>query len=125
MSGEVTDIPDPGVDELQQRPPEIWAPDAIPVEIVGTTRVLQAPNRTWACQAISLSTNACHVVGDEPNRSVVTIVGDADWRIHTNRNAAGKRWPANVPVVLTHQQPIYASAAGTATLTVIAEYHGD
>lgn len=126
MSGQVTDIPDPDLDQLQQRPPEITGVPNVPVEIVGTPRVLQAPNRSWSVSTLLLTTSPQHVVGDEPNRAVVTLCADADWLVATHRQTAPKRWPANVPLVLTHNQEVFASTAtGSPNLTIIAEYHAD
>ena len=126
MSGDVTSIPDPDLDELQQRPPEITGVPNVPVEIVGTPRVLQAPNRSWAALGMVLTTTAQHVLGDEPNRAVATLCADADWLVAVHRNTAAKRWPANVPLVLTHGCEVFASTAtGSPNLTVIAEYHAD
>lgn len=122
----VTSVPDPDLDKLQQRQPEITGVPNVPVEIVGTPRVLNAPNRDWACQSMVLSTVLSHVVGNEFNRAVLTLCADGDWLVSTARGKPGKRWPANVPLVLTHSEEVWAGCAtGTPTLTFIAEYHAD
>jgi hypothetical protein len=123
--GNVDDIPDPGVDELQQRPPELWAPGAVPVEIEGTPRVLMAGNRRWAAFVTGLTTTPTHILGNEPARSCVTLIGSAAWSIKSGKSAAAVPIPANVPIVLTHQGEIYATSSASADLSVMAEYHGD
>ena len=123
--GNVDDIPDPGIDELQQRPTELWAPGAVPVEIEGTPRVLMAGNRRWAAFVSPLTSIAQHVLGEEPARSVVTLIGSAAWFIHSDRNGQACPIPSGTPIVLTHQAKIYASSTASADLSVLAEYHGD
>lgn len=123
--GNVDDIPDPGINELQQRPPELWTPEAVPVQIEGTPRVLMAGNRKWAAFMTGLTSTPQHILGDEPARSVVTLIGSAAWSIESDRNSQAVTIPANVPIVLTHQAKIYASSSASADLSVLAEYHGD
>lgn len=123
--GNVDDIPAPGIDELQQRPPELWAPESVPVTIEGTPRVLMAGNRRWAAMSFPLTTTPQHILGDEPARSVVTLIGSAAWSIHSDRNGSAVAIPASVPIVLSHQAKIYASSSASADLSVLVEYHGD
>lgn len=123
--GHIDDVPTPGIDELQQRDPELWAPPNIPVTVEGTPRVLVVGNRTHSAMVMNLTAAAQHVLGDEPNRAVVTLIGSAPWNYQHTRNAQNVPVPASVPLVLTHVQRFYANASGTCTLSVFAEYHGD
>lgn len=123
--GHVNDIPDPGIDELQQRPPELWAPPNIPVTIEGTPRVLLVGNRTCSPFATNLTTSPQLILGEELNRACVTLVGSAAWNYRSATNAQAVPVPASVALVLTHVQKIYADASGACTLSAFPEYHGD
>ena len=125
-SGHIDGIPEPGIDELQQRDPELWAPAAVPVTIEGTPRVLMAGNRSCNPFSMAMTTTPQHVLGQELNRAVVTLIGSAAWNYVADKtNAQAVPVPANVPLVLTHVGRIYASAGGACTLSVFPEYHGD
>jgi hypothetical protein len=125
MTGHIDDIPDPGIDELQQRPPELWAPPNIPVTIEGTPRVLIVGNRAGSPFAMNLTTAPQHVLGEEPNRAAVTLIGSAAWNYRSTSNAQDVPVPANVPLVLHHTLRMFANAGGACTLSVFPEYHGD
>lgn len=128
MAIEINDIPDPGMDELQQRPTELWAPPNVPVSVDGIVRVLIVPNRTSAATETLIATGdqPAHILGDDPARAVATLIGSAEWKYYPKSNGAGVRWPADVPLVITHHGGVWATtAATTCTITCIAENHAD
>jgi hypothetical protein len=125
---QINDVPDPGVDELQQRPPELWAPVNVPVEVQGLVRVLIAPNRTSSALETTIATGDApsHVLGDDPARACATLIGSAAWKYYPKSNGAGVRWPADVPLVITHHGPVWVgTTAETCIITCIAENHAD
>lgn len=128
MAIEINDVPDPGVDDLQQRPAELWAPINVPVDVQGVVRVLLAPNRSNSPSEYTLASGdgPAHILGDDPSRACATLIGSAEWKYYTKSNGQGVRWPADVPLVITHHGAVYATTAATScVLTCIAENHGD
>lgn len=128
MAIEINDVPDPGMDELQQRPPELWAPPNVPVRVEGLVRVLVAPNRTSSATEtiIANGDGPAHVLGDDPSRALAILIGSAAWKYYPKQNGAGVRWPADVPLVISHHGPVWVTtAATTCTITCITEDHAD
>ncbi len=85
------------------------------------------PARSGPAFAVSLTNTAdARVVGADPRRSRVTLVGSAAW-FYLSRKAGGRvPIPANVVVALTHADEIWArSQGGDFDLGVIVENYAD
>lgn len=125
---EIDGIPDPGVDQLQERPASEWKPDAVHVIVDGNPRVLNAPNRSCSATQTTIATGdpKAHLMGEQDSRAVATLIGSAAWCYHTSRSGQAVRWPADVPLVITHKGEVYATTTATScVISVIAEYQAD
>lgn len=112
----------PDLAEVQQRPD----PDALlvlPARLVEPAAVQVLPARAGAAFVQPLNTQFAHVLGQDPKRRRVVLLGSADWEYsRTGNSGSGVPWPTDVPLVLEHCDAIYARVpTSTGQLSVIAE----
>lgn len=120
------EVPPPSLDEIQQvdERPTLALP-AVPVEVTGPVNTHELPSRLGVVFDLPLTTAWQMVLGEDLKRKRLVIVCDADWQVsHAGRG--GGRWPANVPLVITHASPVYAlKGTNPGTVTVIPEEWAD
>lgn len=115
--------PMPDIGTVLQEDTEVIA---VPVTHDGPITTHELPSRGGPVLDFELTTVNQLIIGADLKRKRVTLVCASAWRVSHSMNSAGAPWPANVPLVLHHAGPIYASvAANTAVLTVIPEEWAD
>lgn len=118
--------PEPDLAELQQRDQD---GPAVPVRTAGPVEVHELPSRQAPAFSTTLADDNQHILGADRKRKVAILICDEPWLYAQQRSAPGVRWPADVPLVITHCDEVYAAihpdAAGTGTLSVISEIWAD
>lgn len=116
----------PDLPELQQRDS---APVVVPVRPDGPVETHELPSRTGAAFTTVLTTSMQHILGADLKRKVTILLADQPWRYSHLRTGQGVRWPADVPLVLTHADEVYAAehadASSSPNLSVLVEVWAD
>lgn len=119
------ELPNPDINDVQQLPDEPLV--VIPVQPVGPVPVQNLPARCGAAFSHPLDTAFSNVLGADPKRRRVVLIGSDAWEYsRTGTAGSGVAWPADVPLVLEHCDAIRARVpTSTGTLSVIAETWAD
>jgi hypothetical protein len=119
-----SDPPEPELEEVQQRAPQ--PTESVPVHVVGTIIARFAPNKIGPAHSIELDTTRAAVLSEDERRAVAILLCDADWLYSAGKLAELVRWPADVPLPISHGGAVWAKVStGTGTLTVIPEFFAD
>ena len=127
----IEDPPNPELDDVQQR--EVPSLACVPVRIEGPVRVLNLPNRFGGLSSDVLmasdATNArpIRILDADQRRAVATLIGSDAWYMMRQSTGTRAPIPANVPVVVTHAEAVWAlgQAGKTVTLTAIQEFYAN
>jgi hypothetical protein len=119
--------PVPELAELQQRDA---IPVAVPVRPDGPVETHELPSRSAPAFAVVLGPGLSNVLsGLDRKRKRATLLADGPWRYSHSRSSPGVYWPADVPLMISHGDAVWAaehsSAEGTVTLSVIVEVWAD
>jgi hypothetical protein len=111
--------PDEHIDTMGRR---ILSPTVM-VRHDGPVDVRPVPSRWGPTFSHPLTTQFTHVIGSDLDRTRLTLIGSVDWLLsRTGRTGSGVPIPADVPLVLTHCDEIWAAVpTSTGDLAVIAE----
>ncbi len=125
----IEDPPAPDLDDVQQR--EALTLVTVPVKVEGPVRVQNLPAKIGVMQSVPLpgSATPVSVLPRDLRRSVATLICDQEWRVMRKSGSERVRWPADVPLVITSGDEIWAilpaTAQDPATLSVISEIYAD
>lgn len=114
----------PSMDELEQREEHSELPiPAVPVHIDGPVQTQEVPARHGQMLGVTISTTAEMISGRDLRRKRLTLLTrDADFFVGSDRTNITAWWPAGVPLVLVHCEPVWVKADATPTLlTVVNE----
>lgn len=114
----------PDLQELQQTDS---APVVVPVRTDGPVETHELPSRSAPAFEQTLDTRMRSVLsGLDLKRKRATLIADGAWRYSHSASSTGCAWPADVPLVITHGDAVYAAAeADTVQLSVIVEVWAD
>ena len=99
----------------------------VPVNVDGPVQVHHVPSVVAGCRSYTVGTTASRVANSDPRRRSVTVISiDEDFYVGANQQESesgyGALWPKLVPLVLTHQDPVYVTATqNTSTVSVVVE----
>jgi hypothetical protein len=118
---------EPELAELQQTDS---APVVVPVRQDGPVETHELPSRQAPAFEQTLEVTLRSVLsGLDLKRKRALLLGDDVWIYSHSASSPGVRWPADVPLVITHGDAVYAAAhpdaQGVVTLSVIAEVWAD
>lgn len=132
--GLATDIPEPELPILQQRPQPIYP--AVDVKVV-------APVQTQAQPATQNSIRFETIAASDPNganrllnrdlrraRAVIlfsaaVFLGDRQGKIRANAAIQGAPWPQNVPLEIRSSGELWAYSTSATNATIIEEFYAD
>jgi hypothetical protein len=120
----IEDPPNPTLDELQQR--DLPVP-SVPVRVDGQVKVYNLPARSGPVVVVDIDTTTTQpILSADPKRSLATLIVDTAWYYKNRSNGQELPWPANVPLVLTHCDEVWARAQSEdGTLSGITEYYAE
>jgi hypothetical protein len=124
MTHELEDLPNPSVEDVDQRQTR----PGIPVTQTEPLRVQLLPSRTGSVlsEALTVAGGSVQVLYEDNRRRRAVLVADSDWLVSHSQTATASFWPARVPLVIEHAGPVWAAvAAGGANLTIIPEFWAD
>src|SRR5688572_9246687 len=121
------DPPNPDLGDLQQR--DVFTLPDVPVRVVGTVQVTQVPAKAGPSVIHRFHsgspTFADQVLGRDLRRSRAVLVCDTAWTYGTAQDKVTLPWPANVPLIITHADEMWAKGTDLKVLAVVTEQYGD
>ena len=114
----------PDLDELNQEAP---AGVRVPVEVHGQVLTHELPAKRVQESTDLISAGAwTHVLPKTPKRKRAVLLGDVPFRVSFTGTGSGMAWPANVPLVLEHDQAVHVQAStGVVALSHMSELWAD
>ena len=99
---------------------------AVRVQTEGPVRVQNLPNRNGNVTADVYGISPERILYQDPKRAVATLIGNAAWTYSPSKTSTRAPIPANVPIVVTHCDEVWAAAVtGTVTVVAIMEMFAD
>lgn len=114
----------PEVEDLQQE--NDLRNVVVPVRVADPVLTHELPSRVGVIQVAPLSTSAVKVLYSDLKRKKAQLVCASAFLIARNKSGEFALWPANVPLVLTTSDELWAKvSSSTADLTVVSEVWAD
>lgn len=114
-------------DEVLQEDPPYKPALCVPVMVEGPVGVQHVPSRAAGGfqRQLSVADGATQVLGADPRRRIVKIVCDVPFlyapeQASVNQGVAPS-WPANVPLVITHADPVWIKAQAPAATAALGQ----
>lgn len=117
------------LDDVQQEDsyPEIPIPATVRVSQDGPVEVHILPSVSGGCRsfAMAASDQPKRVGNADPRRRSLILLCSQEFYVGTDQNEVGSRygarWPANVPLTLTHSDAVYVGVVVDGVLSAITE----
>lgn len=127
-TGITEDLPDPAVEDVQQRE---WPLPAMPVKPTGPVQTHELPSRVAVARPYAVGASTFEQVSGEnlKRKRILLLASDKGFTYSTSGSSStGVAWPINVPLELRNAGAVYvkATTAGdTSTVQVIEEVWAD
>lgn len=122
----LTNEPSPELDEVLAEEPAALPVPCVPVRVDGPVTVQELPAMRAAPFSTALATTFQKILGRDPKRRRVVLLGDANWIYSSTGQGGGITWPSNVALVLENGDAVYAKLpTGTGNLQTVPEYWAD
>lgn len=114
--------------DIEQREADALAGRPVSVAVAGPVGVQQMPSRSWSARnrTVPMDAGGIKIASADPRRRSLTLIAvNAPMFIGAtsaaNMGPTSVRWPAGVPLVLTHQEEVWAACTTADVLVSIVE----